>query len=213
MKLGYSLIILSLVTSTVVLGQVSSKHSYFGVRAGYLRASTDLTSSPEGSDLRGVAPLNGYYGGVFYQHNLPNRITYRVELNYQQKGNEAQDQNGNVSYQRKFQYVGLTPLIGVTPISGLSLLVGPEVNFYFGIKAFDRNAPLAEFGISGRVAYRYKWIGIEVGYFKGISKYNSVTIQNNPAIGGDTRFDFKNQTWQVGLIFVPAMLKMGKSVN
>lgn len=213
MKPGYFLVILSFLTSTIVLGQVSSKHSYFGVRAGYLRASTNITSSPEGSSLRGLAPLNSFYGGVFYQHTLPSRIAYRVELNYQQKGNEAQDQNGTVAYQRKFQYVGLTPLIGITPISGLSLLVGPEVNFYFGKKAFDRNAPLAEFGISGRVVYRHKWIGIEAGYFKGINEYNSITIKNSPIIGGDTRFNFRNQTWQVGLIFVPTMLKTGKSVN
>lgn len=202
-----------LITSMIALGQTTSKQSYFGVRAGYLRASTDVTSSPEGSNLTGVSPLNGYYGGLFYQHDSPNRIAYRAELNYQHKGNENQDRNGNILSQERFNYVGLTPLIGITPIPGLSLLVGPEVNVYIGKKAFNRNAPLAEFGISGRVTYRRKWIGIEVGYFKGFNEYNSVTVRNSPAVGEDIRFSFKNQTCQVGLIFVPAMLKAGKKTN
>ncbi|MBR8841101.1 MAG: PorT family protein [Stigonema ocellatum SAG 48.90 = DSM 106950] len=200
MKTAYFLMILLLVTSTVVLGQASSKQGYFGVRVGYLRASTDLTSSRNDSRLGGVAPLNSFYGGVFYQHALSRWIAYRVEVNYQQKGIENQDQDGNKLFEQKFHYVGVTPLIGFTPLSGLGFFVGPEANYYFGESAFSKNAASVELGISGRIAYRYKWIGVEASYFKSFNEYTHLDL-------GNTRFGFKNQTWQVGLIFVPAMLK------
>lgn len=211
MKKSQFLIGLLLAMNTVAVGQVPNKRGYFGIRMGYVRASTDLTSSQKGSSLIGVDPLNSFYGGAFYQRNLSQRVVYRIELNYQQKGNETQDRNGNVLSRQRFHYVGVTPLIGITPLSGLNLLVGPEANFYFGRTAFDRNAPAAELGISGRVAYRYKWIGIEAGYFRGFNEYNSINIVN--AVAGNTRFSFKNRTWQIGLIFVPTMLRTKENAN
>lgn len=197
---------LLLVTSTVASGQATSKQSYFGVRAGYLRASTQQTSSIPNVNLRGVAPRSSFYGGGFYQHALSRRLAYRIELNYQQKGIDNQDFDGNTLFQQKFHYVGVTPLIGLTPISGLSLFVGPEANVYLGKGTQDRNFAPIELGMSGRISYRYKWIGVEAGYFKSFNEYAHDDL-------GSTRFGFKNQTWQVGLIFAPAMLKIGKRTN
>ncbi|MBC3795132.1 outer membrane beta-barrel protein [Spirosoma utsteinense] len=202
---------LLLIISTVALGQATSKQSYFGIRTGYLRASTQLTNSllnyslPSVS-LAGVAPRNSFYGGVFYQHALSRWIAYRIELNYQQKGIQNQDFDGNTLFQQKFHYVGVTPLIGITPVSGLGLFVGPEANVYFGKSAWSEHASLVELGISGRASYRYKWIGVDVGYFKSFNEYTHVDL-------GNIRFGFKNQTWQVGLIFVPTMLTTRKPDN
>ena len=206
MKIGYFLVSLLLMTSTVALGQATSKQSYFGVRAGYLRAYTQLTSSSPNVNLRGVGPRSSFYGGAFYQHALSRWIAYRIEINYQQKGITNQDFDGNTLFQQRFHYVGATPLIGFTPVSGLSLFVGPEVNFHLGKGAQSKNFAPVELGISSRVSYRYKWIGVEVGYFKSFNEYTHDDL-------GITRFGFKSQIWQVGLIFVPAMLKTGKSVN
>ena len=211
MKKSQFLIGLLFAINTVTVGQVPNEGGYFGIRAGYLRASTDLISSPKGSSLSGVGPLNSFYGGAFYRHNLSQRVIYRIELNYQQKGNETQDRNGNVLSRQRFHYVGVTPLIGITPVTGLDLLVGPEANFYLGRTALDRNASAVELGISGRVAYRYKWIGVEAGYFRGFNDYNSINIGN--AVTGTTQFSFKNRTWQIGLIFVPTMLKAKENAN
>lgn len=197
---------LLLVTSTVALGQVTSKQSYFGLRAGYLRASTQQTSSVFNVNLRGVAPRSSFYGGGFYQHALSRWIVYRIELNYQQKGIDNQDFDGNTLFQQKFHYVGVTPLIGITPLSGLSLLVGPEANVYLGKGTQGRSFAPVELGVSGRIAYRYKWIGVEGGYFKSFNEYARDDF-------GSVRFGFKNQTWQAGLIFVPAALKTKGSGN
>ena len=197
---------LLLMASTVVMGQATSKQSYFGVRAGYLRASTQLTSSSPTVNLRGVGPLNSFYGGVAYQHALSRWIAYRVELTYQQKGIDNQDFDGNSLSQQKFHYVGVTPLIGIRPLSGLGLFVGPEVNFHFGKGARSGNFTPIELGMSSRFSYRYKWIGIEAGYFKSFNEYTHDDI-------GIARFGFTSQTWQVGLIFVPVILKAGERAN
>jgi hypothetical protein len=194
-----------------MLGQTPIKQNYIGVRAGYLLASTDLTTVtsialPYQIRLGGVAPLNSFYAGAFYHHTLLPWLAYRVDLNYQRKGIENQLPNGDVVFRQKFHYVGLTPLIGITPIDGLGLFVGPEANVYFGQSIWSANAAPIELGISSRVSYRYRWIGLEVGYFKGLNEYTSLNLFG-------ARFGFKNRTWQAGLLFVPAMLKKGSSSN
>lgn len=187
-----------LISSTIGFGQARSRESYFGIRGGYLRALTDLTFSPNNLHLDDLAPRNSFYGGLFYHHTIAHQIAYRVELNYQQKGLEYKDQNGNVSSQNKFHYVGLTPLIGITPLRGLSFFIGPEVNFNIRKVSAEPNARIRsiETGISGRISYRYKWIGIEAGYFKAFNEYmvlDLITAQSS----------FKNHTWQAGLFFTP----------
>jgi len=206
MRSVYSQFIALLLISNIVSGQATSKESYFGIRAGYLRASTNLTSSNTSYGLGGVAPRNSFYGGVFYHQNISRWLAYRTELNYQQKGIENQDYDGNVLFQQKFHYIGLTPLIGFTPISGLGFFVGPEANVHFGRSMWSNNAASIEIGVSGRVSYRYKSIGVEVGYFKGLNEYTSVDF-------GDNRFGFKNRTWQAGLLFVPKKFIKGNKVN
>ena len=183
--------------------QTTAKVDYFGIRAGYLKASTDLTSSRNDIRLGGVAPINSFYVGGFYHHNILSWLAYRVDLNYQQKGIELQDQNGSIVGHQRLHYAGLTPLIGITPLKGLGLFVGPEANVYLGQSAeranYGPNMTPIEFGITSRLSYRYKWIGLEVGYFEALNEYKSVDL--------GARFGFKNRTWQAGLLFVPALLK------
>ncbi|GAB3901491.1 outer membrane beta-barrel protein [Spirosoma agri] len=183
------------------------KESYFGIRAGYLKASTDvnnLTKLPYEIRLGGVAPLNSFYGGVFYHHNVSPWLAYRVELNYQQKGIELQNQNGNVVGHQKLHYAGLTPLIGITPLNGLSLFVGPEANVYLGQSVdganYGPNTTPIELGISSRLSYRYKWIGLEVGHSQALNDYKSVDIAG-------ARSTLRNRAWQAGLLFAPTLLK------
>jgi hypothetical protein len=131
-------------------------------------------------------------------------LAYRVELNYQQKGVELQDQNGNVVGHQKLHYAGLTPLIGITPLNGLSLLVGPEANVYLGQSVDGANygpgtTPI-ELGISSRLCYRYKWIGLELGYSQALNDYKSVDI-------GGARSTLRNHVLQAGLLFTPTLLK------
>ena len=202
MKATYLQIIGLLISGTVGFGQAPSQESYFGIRGGYLRASTDLTYSPYNLQLDGLAPRNSFYGGVFYHHTVAHQIAYRVELNYQQKGLEYKDQNGDVSSRNKFHYVGLTPLIGITPLRGLSFFIGPEINVNVRKVSAEPNARIRsiETGISGRVSYRYKWIGVEAGYFKAFNDYmvlDLITAQSS----------FKNHSWQAGLFFTPVTFR------
>ena len=188
---------LLLILSQVSLGQVKNQSSYFALRAGYLQTITDVTSSRGNTFLRGMGNRDSFYGGVFYHRNIARFVAYRMELNYQQKGVESQDLSGNVLLQRRFHYAGLTPLIGITPLSGLGLYVGPEANLRVGNAPLGRNAVPIEVGISGRIAYRYKWIGVEVGYFRAFNEFAAIEL------GQDLRFGLKNRTWQVGLFLVP----------
>lgn len=201
----FKLVGLLLLTGPVVVGQAMSKKSYLGVRAGYLQSSTTLTSqssSPYQTLLGGLAPRNTYYGGVFYHQNLRSWLAYRVEATYQLKGFTNQDQNGTMLSAQRFHYIGLTPLIGITPVTGLSFFVGPEANLFLHASSGSNPDPI-EFGISGRVAYRYHWIGLEVGYFNSFNQYLYFTANS-------ARFSFTNRTWQLGLFFVPSMLKKGE---
>ncbi len=203
---------LALVISVINISYAQNlvKGNYFGIRAGYLKSSTDVdnvTKLPYEVRLGGVASLNSFYGGLFYHHNISPWLAYRVELNYQQKGVELQDQNGSVVGHQKLHYAGLTPLIGITPLKGLSLFVGPEANAYLGQSVDGANygpntAPI-ELSISSRLSYRYKWIGLEVGYSKALNDYKSVNI-------GGARSDLRNRAWQAGLLFAPALLKKSK---
>lgn len=86
--------------------------------------------------------------------------------------------------------------------------MGPEANVYLGQSVeranYGPNATPIEFGITSRLSYRYKWIGLEVSYFEASNEYKSFNLGS-----GDlgTRFGFKNRTWQAGLLLVPALLK------
>jgi hypothetical protein len=182
-------------------GQSKKQLSYFAFRAGYLQTKIDLTSSRSNTYLGGIANRNSFYGGVFYHNNVTRFLAYRIELNYQQKGVENQDFSGNVLFQRRFHYVGVTPLVGITPITGLGLYIGPEANVRLGRVPLGRSENPIEVGISSRVAYRYKWIGVEVGYFKAFNKFTSIEL------GPDLQFGMKNRTWQAGLFFTPNLVK------
>ena len=200
----FKLVGLMLLASPVVFGQVKSKKSYLGIRAGYLHTSTNLTiqsGSPYQTLLGRVAPQNSYYGGVFYHHSVRSWLAYRVETNYQLKGFNSQDQNGTTLSAQRFHYIGVTPLIGITPVTNLSLFVGPEANLFLHASAGPNPDPI-ELGISGRISYRYQWIGLEVGYFNAFNQH----LYLAPSA---TRFSFTNRTWQIGLLFVPTMLKEG----
>ncbi|AUD06497.1 outer membrane beta-barrel protein [Spirosoma pollinicola] len=201
--LYFQTLVLLVLMTNVTRAQVPTRPNYFGIRAGYLKASTDLTSSRNDIRLGGIAPLNSFYAGVFYHHNLSRWFAYRVDLTYQQKGIELQDQTGSIVGHQRLHYAGLTPLIGITPLKGLSLFVGPEANVYLGQSVERANygptvTPI-EFGLSGRLSYRYKWIGLEVSYFEALNEYKSVDL--------GARFGFKSRTWQAGLLFVPGLLK------
>jgi len=198
---------LLILTVSISCAQTPAKENYFGIRAGYLKSLTDvnnITKLPYEIRLGGIAPLNSFYGGVFYHHNVAPWLAYRVELNYQQKGIELQDQNGSVVGHQRLHYAGVTPLIGITPLNGLNLFVGPEANGYLGQSVeranYGSNTTPIELGISSRLSYRYKWIGLELGYSQALNDYKSVDV-------GGAQSNLRNRTWQVGLLLVPTMLK------
>lgn len=191
------------ITSSLGFGQIPVKQSYFGIRGGYQRVATDVFISALGNTYttKGYAPRNTFYSGVFYQQNLSQRLLYRMELNYQQKGLEHHDQDGSTSFQKRLHYVGLTPLIGFNPITNLSLLVGPEANWLAknSSPSPTSNTRTIEVGLTARVAYRYKWIGFEVGYFRAFNEYSDLS---SPIFGTK----FKSRTWQAGLFLIPGKL-------
>ncbi|WP_245776870.1 hypothetical protein [Spirosoma endophyticum] len=169
---------------------------------GYVHSTSSLTYSQEvmsyGTNVVGVADRSGFYGGVFYQHPIGKTLAYRVELNYQKKGSNQNDQLGNYIYSLPFNYIGLTPLVGFTPLPGLGIFVGPEANLR--VNSIPPTATLSpaaiELGVSSRLSYRYKAIGVEVGYFKGLSPYYTFNL------GGPVKVDFTNQNWQAGIFIV-----------
>lgn len=196
----FQLVILFLTLSRPTFAQAPTKLSYFGIRAGFLQTATSITRSQLGIDygakLVGVAGRNSFYGGFFYQRHSRKLLAYRLEVNYQQKGLRKEDEEGNLLYNQPFHYIGATPFIGITPLAGLSLFVGPEANLRIASASRIYEKPTTiEMGLSGRVSYRYKWIGLEVSYFNALNYFN--TFEYNPI----HTFDLKNRTWQAGLFF------------
>lgn len=202
MKVCLSLIIGFSVLCTTAFGQSPGRENYVGIRAGYLRASSQFTLLPYKIQQNNVAPRSSYYGGIFYHHNLTSWLAYRVELNYQQKGQTRRNLDGSVADQRPFNYVGVTPLIGLTPLPGLGIFIGPEANVRMNRILTDDSykAPPIETGVSSRLTYRYKWAGLEVGYFQAFNSYSTLYLPEG-------QYNYKNYTWHIGLFFVPAKLK------
>ncbi|MCX6218463.1 outer membrane beta-barrel protein [Spirosoma sp.] len=209
MKSTYLMIAcISILSANLGLGQSTGSQNYFGIKGGFQRVTTDVFISASGNTYsnKGYAPRDAFYTGIFYQQGFGKRFAYRIEANYQQKGYAHYDQNSDVMYQNRFHYVGLTPLIGFYPITNLSLLVGPEVNWLVKNSVYSPYSPTpagnnrpVEVGLTARVAYRYKWIGLEVGYFNAFNEYLFL-----PGVDSDTKF--KNRTWQAGLFIIPGML-------
>ena len=208
MKYTYLIITwLLLFSSHLVFSQTLPRIGYFSIRGGYQRVTTDIAISTIGGVYKsqGIASRSTFYGGTFYQQSLNRWLVYRLELNYQQKGLEYRDQNDKVSFQQRLHYVGLTPLIGISPLTNLSVFIGPEANQLVknSYPSPTNEIKSIELGLTARVSYTYKWIGLEAGYFKGFTEYlnlNSV----------DSETKFKNRSWQVGLSIIPANFKVGK---
>ncbi|MCK8495357.1 hypothetical protein M0L20_26060 [Spirosoma sp. RP8] len=83
-----------------------------------------------------------------------------MQAGYQQKEIEYQLPNSDLVSRQKFHYASLTPLIGITLINGVGLFVGPEANVSLGQSVRSTNAVPIEVGISSRLSYRYRWLGL-----------------------------------------------------
>jgi len=196
--------IVGVVVGNPVFGQAETKPGHVGIRAGYLRATTDVTPSQGalnyGVVLLGIGDKPGWYGGVYYHRRPERQLTYRVEANYQQKGVRNYDVAGNFSFTQPFHYLNLTPLLCLTPsrrvpFSGLKVLLGPEANLRVGAVPPGRgNKPApVELGTSGRVVYQYGRVGLEAAYFRALNEFNQ--FEENPIFV----FGYKNQSWTLGL--------------
>ncbi|MBD2705787.1 PorT family protein [Spirosoma sp. BT702] len=208
MKISFVIITwLLLFSSHLAFSQTTTTPGYFGIRAGYQRVATDIAISTIGGvyNSRGIAPRSTFYGGGFYQQSLNRWLVFRLELNYQQKGLEYLDQNVKPTVQQRLHYVGLTPLIGINPLPNLSVLIGPEGNQLVKDSSPSPTNEIKsiELGLTARISYTYKWIGLEAGYFKAFTGY-----QNLKSV--DFESTSKNRSWQVGLLVIPAKFKAGK---
>ncbi|SOD96295.1 outer membrane beta-barrel protein [Spirosoma fluviale] len=212
-KIYFRIVIVSLFLSCEVFGQEPTKRSFFAIRTGYVHSASNLIYSPDamnyGTNVVGVADKSGFYGGAFYQHTVGKSFAYRVDLTYQEKGSTQNDQLGNYMYSLPYNYVGVTPLVGITPVTGLGIFVGPEANLRVnsiptGSGTLTVSPTAIELGISSRLSYRYKAIGVEVSYFKGLNQYYTFNL------GGPVKVDFKNQNWQAGIFIILFQSKQNK---
>lgn len=171
----------------------AQKANLFSVRAGYLESSTivDITNTL----LIGLAPLKtkpGFYVGFAYEHPLSTWFTSQIELNFQQKGHQFRGFPKEADMRSRYNYIGVTPMIGIKLIQKLCFLIGPELNLLISKSATWPDSKHAELGLVGRGRYQINRVGITGGYFRGLTVFDRSPTHT---------YSFTNQNWQVGLVY------------
>ena len=169
----------------------AQEKNQFWIRAGYLNSTTSVRSSA--TILIGIPTIEskaGFYAGLTYEHSLSKIFISQIGLNFQQKGYTYHKLSENIIANSVYNYIGITPMISIEPIKNFSLLLGPEMNFLVGRSSSLSASRSIEFGLTSRATYQFHRTGISVGYFKGLTPYS------------EDVFQFVNQNWQIGLIYL-----------
>lgn len=177
-----------------------------GFRVGTNYSSPTVTTAVDKrtnttTSLAGVTPRFGYYiSGFTYKDLVPNQVLFRLDATMQMKGVGA-EYNGTPTVKASYYYLGLSPQIGLQLTNQFTVYVGAEANTLISkVNPWGKTYPF-EFGGVLRFAYQVGNYGLEAGYFKGFTRYDSFETINLPGPKGLSSNDFYNQTLQVGLFY------------
>ncbi|WP_461127336.1 hypothetical protein [Spirosoma aerophilum] len=158
-----------------------------------------VSNSLTTSYLAGVNPQLGFFlGGFYLKELLPDRLTFRVDATLQMKGTEAM-YNGKPVKKSRYYSLGLTPMVGIHLTNKLIAYTGIEANWQAGRQnAWGKGHPF-EVGTTLRFTYPIKEVKVEIGYFKGFTRFDTFEAYN--FAGGPAINAFYNQNLQVGILF------------
>lgn len=159
-----------------------------------------INSSIPTSILWGVRPKAGFYlGASYYSDLLTNRLSLRIDATGQMKSTANIDLTGNLVLRSRYFYIGLRPMVGLQLTKQLTVYSGVEANLLTTSQnSFGGAVPL-NVGASLRCSYRIRSLGIEIGYYRGFTRYDR--LNDFIGIGGAFQHDFYNQTLETGLIY------------
>ena len=158
--------------SVTVFAQEHKYLHFWGIKAGYLYSDTQLKANRNNFVLLGIRPSNGYYIGGYYQRLEGKKLRTRFDFSYQIKGHSIHGSSGEV-VNNQYHYLGVTPTIGYLIFKNTCIYIGPEANLLIAKNTTWKETTFFETGIIGRIGYEYKKIGINLAYFRGISKYQT----------------------------------------
>ena len=177
----------------------------FSIRGGLNYSMPTVTAYSTNNSLSstifwGVRPRTGFYiGGSYYTDLLINRISLRIDATLQLKRTGNIDLAGRRVLTSQYYYAGIRPLLGLQLTKRLVVYTGAEANLLIISKgSWDDVAPL-DIGATIRFSYQLGPYGVEIGYYRGFTKYDGVSLVNLP--GGPTMNDFYNQTFEAGVIY------------
>lgn len=175
--------------------RAGTNYSYPTVTAAVDRRTNTTTT------LLGVTPRFGYYiSGFTYKDLIPNKVSFRLDATLQMKGVGA-EYNGKATVKANYYYFGLSPQIGLQLANHLTIYVGAEANTLLGkMNPWGKTYPLEVGGLI-RFAYQFGHYGLEAGYFKGFTKYDSFETINLPGPTSLSSNNFYNQNIQLGLFY------------
>lgn len=184
----------------------TARRSGIGFRVGTNYSSPTVTTAVDKrtnttTTLAGVIPRFGYYiSGFTYKDLIPNQVLFRLDATLQMKGVGA-EYNGIPTVKASYYYFGLSPQVGLQLTNQFTVYVGAEANTLISkANPWGKTYPL-EFGGSIRFTYQIGHYGLEAGYFKGFTKYDSFVTSNLPGSAGSSNNDFYNQNIQLGLFY------------
>lgn len=192
MKKTYFLFCYLFLSSLLALGQVE-----FGIKAGGNLSNVTFKNIDEAPQPKTHL---GFHAGALLKTPVTEKVTFRAELLYNQKGYSFDLPN----YSRNafsLHYISLPLLVEFATIDKLFLVAGSEISFLTNSRERAPNLNTLDIGLSGGVAYAFKEnLGAEIRYTHGLRNINR--FEHTDAAGnrtGETGTIGPNQNIQLGL--------------
>jgi len=111
--------------------------SAIGIQLGGNLSNMDFNNNPD-YRLEGPTYLQGFQGGLFFQHVAQPHVGIRVELNYVQRGwNEKENEDTGLKYRRRLNYLEvpfLSHIIIGSKKFRMTLDLGPYAGYLLGAR-------------------------------------------------------------------------------
>lgn len=173
------------------LNQIFAQKTSYGIKAGVNLSTVNGEAYP--SDT--VKMLVGYHAGGFLTIKLP-FVSIQLELLISTAGSKFW--TNDVLQEMKFTYISLPIMLKIKPLKGLYIEAGPQFSYKIAedistgsLKGMINNLDLSA---GGGIGFSAGPLGIYTRYMAGISKVGD--------FDSDSRPNFKNGVFQVGLSFV-----------
>ncbi|NJB81831.1 porin family protein [Wenyingzhuangia aestuarii] len=191
-----SILILSLLTTTLMLGQESLyKKSSVGIKGGYNLASAQINGD------NSVDQRHGFHVGFYNEVFLHQHFAIQTELLYSQQGYEINNDSG--TFTQKLDYINLPILfkgyltdnfyVEAGPQFGVSVNHTEELDANFDVFDTTNEVTPNDFDYGANVGTGFKTdsgLNLGVRYYFGLNKVYDEENQKNRVLQVSLGFDF-----------------------